>query len=148
MCDFTGRLVAWMDGELRRERSRSCAAARSGLRGMPGARRRVRGSEPRIRRLLRRHAGDERRQTKTRRKLPRWVPVVTGAAAAVAALCCCWRCCRAPLSRFRWFRKWQSLSPPATEEPVVTKPLQQVQPVQRRHVAARRKAPSRELGDG
>ena len=83
MCDFSGKLIAWLDHEIPEGEAadverhvQACAECRSRLET-------YQASERRIRRILRRGNSIE-----VRRRVPRWMPVVctAGAAAAAAAL--------------------------------------------------------------
>jgi negative regulator of sigma E activity len=81
MCDFSGRLVAWMDGELP---DNEAADVERHVRGCSECRGRVRAYEQVSRELV--AYCDAAMGKKTRRKLPRWVPVLASAAAVAAVL--------------------------------------------------------------
>jgi anti-sigma factor RsiW len=81
MCDFSGRLVAWMDGELP---DNEAARVERHVRDCSECRGRVQGYEH-VNRALVAYC-DAAAGTKTLRKLPRWVPVLASAAAVGAVL--------------------------------------------------------------
>ena len=100
MCDFSGRLVAWMDRELPGQRSRGCGAACPRLFRMPvGAFMPIRQSEPRIRRALRCGDGVEQ-HVAGRAGCPSW------RAAAAAAVLFLVLLSQHPSSRFLCARQW------------------------------------------
>jgi|SRR5271169_2830248 len=139
MCDFSERLVAWMDGELAENEAATveqhvggCAECRERLAAYEKV---SRGFAAYCDATLQRVTA-----TQTRRKLPGWVPVVTGAAAALAAALLL-------VSLLARFAKPVPAVPqvavagPSVGVEPTTKPLQPSRSVQRR-TAARRKAPS------
>ena len=87
MCDFSGHLVAWMDGELARDEA---AAVEQHVQACAECRERVAAYEEVSRGFAAYYDATlqtaEATQTKTPRKFPRWVPVVAAAAAAAAVL--------------------------------------------------------------
>ena len=143
MCDYKGRLVAWMDGELAEndaavveQHVRACAECRDCVAAYEEA---SRGFAAYYDATL-----QSATATPARRKLPRWVPVVAGAAAVLAAAVLL----VSLLPRFvkpvpavpqAAVTRPPVASPPVAVEPAA-KPVQTVAPVQRRHVAARKKA--------
>jgi len=138
MCDFSGRLIAWMDGELAENEAATveqhvpvCAECQERLAAYQKASVGFAAHYAAV--------TETAIATKVQRRLPRWVPVVAGAAAVAAVLLLAFmpRSARpVPV-----VPQVAVASPLVAVEPV-TKPLQQVQPVQRRHVAARRKPPT------
>jgi hypothetical protein len=81
MCDFSGRLVAWMDRELAGDEA---AAVERHVRGCAACRRRVDTYEE-VSRAFIAHC-DAAMGAKTRRRLQHWVPVLSSAAAAAVLL--------------------------------------------------------------
>jgi anti-sigma factor RsiW len=81
MCDFSERLVAWIDGELPEQEA---ADLQRHVRECSECRRRVHAYEQ-VSRALAAYC-DAVVGKKTRRKLPRWVPVLASAAAVAAVL--------------------------------------------------------------
>ena len=135
MCDFSGRLVAWMDGELAENEA---AAVKTHVPTCAECHERL-AAYQKASLVFAAHYGavtEEATAAKVHRRLPRWVPVLAGAAAVAAVLLLAFM----PRSAkpVPVVPQVAVASPLVAVEPV-TKPLQQVQPVQRRHVAARRK---------
>ncbi len=86
MCDFSGKLVAWMDRELP---DNEAADVERHVRDCSECRRRVHAYEQVSRAMVEycdAAIGKTTFGKKTRRKLPRWVPVVASAAAVAAVL--------------------------------------------------------------
>lgn len=81
MCDFSGRLVAWMDRELP---NNEAAAVERHVRSCSECRGRVDAYEEVSRAFV--AYCDAAMQGKTRRGLPHWVPVLASAAGAAALL--------------------------------------------------------------
>jgi hypothetical protein len=81
MCDFSGRLVAWMDRELAKDEA---AEVRRHVRACTECRGRVDAYEKVSREFV--AYCDETLGEKTRRRLPRWVPVLSTTAAAAVLL--------------------------------------------------------------
>jgi hypothetical protein len=81
MCDFSGRLVAWMDRELP---DNEAADVERHVRGCSECRGRVHAYEQ-VSRALAAYC-DAAVGKKTRRKLPRWMPVLASAAAVAVVL--------------------------------------------------------------
>ena len=82
MCDFSGKLVAWMDRELPDEEAaeverhvRDCSECRGCV-----------DAYEQVSREFAAYCDAAGTSTKTRRLLPNWVPVLSGAAAAVVLL--------------------------------------------------------------
>ena len=143
MCDFKGRLIAWMDGELAEneaagieEHVRACAECCDRVAAYEEA---SRGFAAYCDATLQRA-----RSIPAGRKLPRWVPVVSGAAAALAAAILL----ASLLPRFAKpvpaVPQAAATHSPVASPPVVvvpaTRPVQTVAPSQRRQVAIRKKA--------
>ena len=85
MCDFSGRLIAWMDCEL--EANEAAVLGRH-VRGCAECRERVAAYED-VSRGFAAYCNvmlETAMVTKIHRKLPRWVPVVAGAAAVAAVV--------------------------------------------------------------
>jgi anti-sigma factor RsiW len=85
MCDFSRRLVAWMDGELAENEA---TAVERHVGGCAECRERVAAYEKVSRDFATYHnvATLTALAAKTPRKLPRWVPVVAGASAAAVLI--------------------------------------------------------------
>jgi anti-sigma factor RsiW len=81
MCDFSGRLVAWMDRELP---DNEAGDVERHVRDCSECRRRVDAYEE-VSRAFVGHC-DAAMEEKTRRRLPRWVPVLSSTAAAAVLL--------------------------------------------------------------
>jgi anti-sigma factor RsiW len=81
MCDFSGRLVAWMDGELP---DNEAADVERHVRNCSECQRSVHAYEQVSRALV--EYCEAATGKKTRRKLPRWVPVLASGAAAAAVV--------------------------------------------------------------
>ena len=81
MCDFSGRLVAWMDRELP---DNEAADVELHVRDCSECRRRIDAYEEVSRAFV--AYCDAAIGEKTRRRLPRWVPVLLSSAAAAAVL--------------------------------------------------------------
>jgi hypothetical protein len=81
MCDFSGKLVAWMDRELP---DNEAADVERHVRDCSECRKRVDAYEE-VSRAFAAHC-DAAMEQATRRRLPRWVPVLASAAATAAAL--------------------------------------------------------------
>jgi anti-sigma factor RsiW len=85
MCDFSGQLIAWMDGELAEN---DASIVERHVQGCAQCRERVVAYEE-VSRDFAAYCDNTLQTamaTKTTRKLARWVPVVVGAAAAAAIL--------------------------------------------------------------
>ena len=85
MCDFSGRLIAWMDCELE---ANEAAVLGLHVRGCAECRERVAAYED-VSRGFAAYCNvmlETAMVTKIHRKLPRWVPVVAGAAAVAAVV--------------------------------------------------------------
>jgi len=81
MCDVSGKLVAWMDGELTENEA---ADVEQHVRDCSGCRNRVEAYGE-VSRLVVTYC-DAAAATRPRRKLPRWVPALAGAVALAALL--------------------------------------------------------------
>jgi hypothetical protein len=81
MCDFSGRLVAWMDRELPDDEA---ADVERHVRDCSECRRRVDAYE-KVSRAFVAHC-DAATRGKTRRRVPHWMPVLSSAAAAAVLL--------------------------------------------------------------
>ena len=138
MCDFSGRLVAWMDGELAENEA---AAVKTHVPTCAECHERLAAYQKASLGFAAHYGAvtEEATAAKVHRRLPRWVPVLAGVAAVAAVFLLAFM----PRSAkpIPVVPQVASASTPVALGPV-TKPLQKVQPVQRRHVAARRKAPS------
>jgi anti-sigma factor RsiW len=135
MCDFSGRLIAWMDGELAENEA---TIVEQHVGACQQCRERVAAYQEVSRGFAAYYAATTRTATAAmtpHRKLPRWVPVLAGAAAAVVLLLAL---LPRPAKPVPVAPPVAVVRPPITPEPA-TNPLR---PVQRRHVAARRKAPT------
>lgn len=85
MCDFSGRLIAWVDCELE---ANEAAVVERHVRGCAECRERVAAYED-VSRGFSAYCDvvlETAMVTKIHRKLPRWVPVVAGAAAVAAVV--------------------------------------------------------------
>jgi anti-sigma factor RsiW len=82
MCDFSKKLVAWIDGELTDNEAadverhlKSCSECQSAIAAYKN-----------VSRLVVTYCDAKVAETRRRRKMPRWVPVLSGAAAAALIL--------------------------------------------------------------
>jgi anti-sigma factor RsiW len=135
MCEFSGQLIAWMDGEFA---GNDASVVEGHVQDCAQCREQVAAYEDVSRDFAAYCDATLRTATaaKPHRKLPRWVPVAVGAATAAAILLL------ALLPRTAKpvppVPQLAVATPPAVEVPAA-RPLK---PVARRHVAAQRKAPS------
>ncbi len=136
MCDFSGRLVAWMDGELAEHEA---AEVEQHARVCEHCRERVTAYEEVSRGFAAYYTATTRTAiaAKTPRKLPRFVPVLAAAAATVLLLLALLPRTVKPVPAPP---QVAVVHPPIALEPAA-KPLK---PVQRRHVATHRKAPNQD----
>jgi hypothetical protein len=81
MCDFSGKLVAWMDRELSDDEA---ADLEQHVRGCPDCLKNVDAYEQASRAFV--AYCDAAMKKKTRRRLPHWVPLLSSAAAAAVLL--------------------------------------------------------------
>ncbi len=134
MCDFSGRLIAWMDCELE---ANEAAVLERHVRACAECRARVAAYED----VSREFAAycdvvlETATVTKTHRKLPRWVPVVAGAAAVAAVVLVLALLPRSVKPIPVVSRVAEARSPIAPKTATNTP-----NPVQRRHAAAHKKA--------
>jgi hypothetical protein len=136
MCDFSGPLIAWMDGELAEHEA---AAIEQHVKACADCRAQVAAYEDASRDFVAYYEATTQTTsaTKPNRKLPRWAPVVvaTGAVAALLLLALLPRAAK--------------LAPPvpqmtvAAVPPVLSEtPVSPLKPAGKRHVAAHRKSPA------
>ena len=136
MCDFSGRLIAWVDCELA---ANEAAVVERHVRGCAECRERVAAYED-VSRAIAAYCDvvlETAMVTKIHRKLPRWVPVVAGAAAVAAVVLV--------LALLPRSVKPIPVAPRVAEArtPIAAKTgTNTPNPVQRRHAAAHRKTQS------
>ncbi len=133
MCDFSGRLIAWMDSELEANEAavlerhvRACAECRARVAAYEDV---SRGFAAYCDVVL-----ETAMVTKIHRKLPRWVPVVAGAA-AVAVVVLVLASLPRTVKQIPVVPRVAEARPPIAPRTVTNTP----NPVQRRHAAAHRK---------
>jgi hypothetical protein len=133
MCDFSGRLIAWMDCELEANEAavlgrhvRACAECRERVAAYEDV---SRGFAAYCDVVL-----ETAMVTKIHRKLPRWVPVVAGAA-AVAAVVLVLALQPRSVKPIPVVSRVAEARPPIAPKTATNTP----NPVQRRHAAAHRK---------
>ena len=133
MCDFSGRLIAWMDSELE---ANEAAVLERHVRACAECRARVAAYED----VSREFAAycdvvlETATVAKIHRKLPRWVPVVAGAA-AVAAVVLVLALLPRSVKPIPVVPRVAEARPPIAPKTATNTP----NPVQRRHAAAHRK---------
>jgi anti-sigma factor RsiW len=133
MCDFSGRLIAWMDSELEANEAtvlgqhvRACAECRARVAAYEDV---SRGFAAYCDAVL-----ETAMVTKIHRKLARWVPVVAGAAAAAAVVLVLVSLPRS-VKPIPVVPRVAEAHPPIAPKTAANTP----NPVQRRHAAAHRK---------
>jgi anti-sigma factor RsiW len=139
MCDFSGRLIAWMDGELP---SNEAAVVEQHVAACADCRDCVAAYEEASRGFAAYYhaAADQATAPKASRRIPLWVPVLAATAAAVVLLL-------ALLPRTVRVEQVPAVQQvAAATQPVVAElaptPVKVSAPLQRRHVAAHKKAPA------
>ena len=134
MCDYSGRLIAWMDGELAENEA---PVVEQHVQSCEPCREQVAAYEE-VSRDFAAYcdaALEAATATKVSRKLPSWVPVAVGAAAAAGLLLLA--LLPPTVKQVEPVPQAGIATPPAVEVPMA-RPLK---PAARRHVAAQRKAP-------
>ncbi len=133
MCDSSGRLVAWMDGELAENES---ADVERHVQGCAECRRRVDAYGEVSRGFAAYYARSTRTPAKSTddRKFPRWVPVAAAAAAAAVAAMVMFALLTRSAEPVPLPPQVAAVAPATVPEITKTVPM----PAQRRHVAAHR----------
>jgi Putative zinc-finger len=139
MCDYSGRLLAWMDGELGADEA---AVVGQHVRVCAECRASVASYEEASRGFAAYYQAAARPAIVTRMpsKLPRWVPVVAVAAVAAAVLVVMLLPRSVKVEPAPAPRLAQVPAPVAVGTAPVETAVKRVAPVQHRHAAARRKA--------
>ncbi len=136
MCDFSQRLVAWMDGELA---ANEAAAVEQHVQACEPCRGRIAAYEDVSRGFAAYYAATTQTALapKAQRKLPLWVPIAAATAAAAVIVL---------LALLPHSAKSAPIPAPqaaVVQAPIALEPASKpLTPVQRRHVVAHRKAPS------